>query len=44
MKKYYTDKFKRIVDIQELNIYLSDEFIKETQTIKIIINERKGEK
>jgi predicted nucleotidyltransferase len=39
LKRYYTNKFKRFVDIQELNIYLTDEFIKETQTIKIIINE-----
>ena len=42
LKRYYTNKFKRFVDVGELNIYLTDEFIKETQIIKIIIN-KEGE-
>ena len=36
IKEYYTKKFNRFVDIQEINAVLSDEFIKETKiTTKI---------
>ncbi len=42
LKEYYTNKFKRFVDIQEANMYLDDAFLKEDNEIKIIINE--GEK
>ena len=42
LKEYYTNKFKRFVDIQEANMYLDDAFLKEDNQIKIIINE--GEK
>lgn len=42
LKEYYTNKFKRFVDIKEANMYLDDTFLKEDNEIKIIINE--GEK
>ena len=42
LKEYYTNKFKRFVDIKEANMYLDDAFLKEDNEIKIIINE--GEK
>lgn len=37
LKEYLTSKFDRYVDIQEINKYLNDEFIKEVTTVKKVI-------
>ena len=37
LKEYYTNKFNRFLDIQEIRMYFTDDFIKEIKQMKIII-------